>query len=126
MGSKQIIWYAGVLDEKASASQVLGGYAEHTGPLFAPHIEDTLNMLLKMGNYFHCQVREQAYIALPLLFTATVQAFPAQPSGIHSGPASSQYRIMHWPCTCLAPINWLDQVHCLTCEVHREVSNSQQ
>lgn len=39
-------------------------------------------MLLKMGNYFHCQVREQAYISLPLLYTATSQAFPAQPSGL--------------------------------------------
>ena len=37
-------------------------------------------------NCFHCQVREQAYIALPLLFTATVQAFPAQPSALPSGP----------------------------------------
>ena len=72
---------AGVLDEKASASQVLGSYPEHTGALYAPHIEETLNMLIKMGNYFHCQVREQAYTSLPLLFTATHQAFPAQPSG---------------------------------------------
>ena len=71
----------GVLDEKASASQVLGSYPEHTGVLYAPHIEETLNMLIKMGNYFHCQVREQAYTSLPLLFTATHQAFPAQPSG---------------------------------------------
>ena len=75
-----------MLDEKASASQVLGSYAEHTGALFAPHKEETLNMLVKIGNYFHCQVREQAYIALPLLFTATVQAFPAQPSGVPSAP----------------------------------------
>ena len=71
----------GVLDEKASASQVLGSYPEHTGALYAPHIEESLNMLIKMGNYFHCQVREQAYTSLPLLFTATHQAFPAQPSG---------------------------------------------
>lgn len=71
----------GVLDEKASASQVLGSYPEHTGALYAPHIQETLNMLLKMGNYFHCQVREQAYISLPLLYTATSQAFPPQPSG---------------------------------------------
>ncbi|KAL3153296.1 hypothetical protein ABBQ38_011641 [Trebouxia sp. C0009 RCD-2024] len=71
----------GVLDEKASASQVLGSYPEHTGALYAPHIQETLDMLLKMGNYFHCQVREQAYIALPLLYTATSQAFPPQPSG---------------------------------------------
>ena len=72
----------GVLDEKASASHVLGSYPEHTGALYSPHIQETLNMLLKMGNYFHCQVREQAYTALPLLFTATAQAFPAQPSGV--------------------------------------------
>lgn len=72
----------GVLDEKASASQVLGSYPEHTGALYAPHIQETLDMLLKMGNYFHCQVREQAYIALPLLYTATSQAFPPQPSGL--------------------------------------------
>lgn len=71
----------GVLDEKASASQVLGSYPEHTGALYARHIEESLNMLIKMGNYFHCQVREQAYTSLPLLFTATHQAFPAQPSG---------------------------------------------
>ena len=76
----------GVLDEKASASQVLGSYAENTGALYGPHIEETLNMLLKMGNYFHCQVREQAYIALPLLYTATSQAFPAQPSGLPCQP----------------------------------------
>lgn len=80
--SKGSTAFAGVLDEKASASQVLGSYPEHTGPLYTPHIQETLSMLLKMGNYFHCQVREQAYIALPLLYTATSQAFPAQPSGL--------------------------------------------
>ena len=72
---------AGVLDEKASASQVLGSYPEHTGALYAPHIQETLSMLLKMGNYFHCQVREQAHSPLPLPYASTSPAFPAQPSG---------------------------------------------
>lgn len=72
---------AGVLDEKASASQVLGLYAEATGALFAPHIEDTLAMLQKMASYFHSQVREQAYISLPLLLLAASQAFPSQTAG---------------------------------------------
>lgn len=73
---------AGVLDEKASACQALGLYAEATGPLFAPHLEETLSMLQKMANYFHCQVREQAYTSMPLLFTAAMQAFPNQASGV--------------------------------------------
>ena len=71
----------GVLDEKASASQVLGLYAEAAGAQYAPHIQETLAMLQKMANYFHCQVREQAYTSLPLLFVAALQAFPNQDSG---------------------------------------------
>ena len=71
----------GVLDEKASASQVLGLYAEAAGAQYAPHIQETLAMLQKMASYFHCQVREQAYTSLPLLFVAALQAFPNQDSG---------------------------------------------
>ena len=92
--STQVCWChaAGVLDEKASASQVLGLYAEATGALYAPHIEDTLLMLQKMANYFHSQVREQAYVSLPLLFVAASQAFPSQAAGL------SDFFFSVWKC----------------------------
>ena len=79
--SSQTSLIAGILDEKASATQALGLYAEATGALYAPHIEETLNMLQKMANYFHSQVREQAYTSLPHLFVAALQAFPNQATG---------------------------------------------
>lgn len=97
--------HAGVLDEKASASQALGLYGEATGALFAPHIEETLNMLQKMANYFHCQVREQAYTSLPLLFVAALQAFPNQASGVLLlWPACVRNNVeCYGPCSCSVP-----------------------
>ena len=72
---------AGVLDEKAAATQALGIYAKHAGAGFAPYVEQTLATLLRMALYFHDDVREQAYEALSFLALATHQAFPAPSPG---------------------------------------------
>lgn len=46
----------GVMDEKASASQALGEYAEATGPAFLPYLEHSVDMLKKMAEYGHEEV----------------------------------------------------------------------
>lgn len=72
---------AGVLDEKAAATQALGLYAKHTLAGFAPFIEPALAVLLRMAAYFHDDVREQAYEALSFLVLATDKAFPSPTPG---------------------------------------------
>jgi hypothetical protein len=71
----------GVLDEKAAATQALGIYAKVTLAHYAPYIEDTLSVLLRMAAYFHDDVREQAYEALSFLVAATSKAFPSSQAG---------------------------------------------
>lgn len=71
----------GVLDEKAAATQALGVYARETLAHYAPYIEQTLGVLLRMASYFHDDVREQAYEALSFLVAATTKAFPANAQG---------------------------------------------
>jgi hypothetical protein len=70
-----------VLDEKAAATQALGVYARETLAHYAPYIEQTLGVLLRMASYFHDDVREQAYEALSFLVAATTKAFPADAQG---------------------------------------------
>lgn len=83
---------AGVLDEKAAATQALGIYAKATLANFAPYIEEVLKVLLRMAAYFHDDVREQAYEALSFLVAATIQAFPASARGL------LLFRITNQPC----------------------------
>lgn len=61
--------------------QALGVYARETLAHFAPYIEQTLAVLLRMSSYFHDDVREQAYEALSFLVAATTKAFPANEQG---------------------------------------------
>jgi len=79
--SRIAVFPAGVLDEKAAAVQALGVYARETLAHFAPYIEQTLAVLLRMSSYFHDDVREQAYEALSFLVAATTKAFPATEQG---------------------------------------------
>ena len=75
------ISFAGILDEKAAATQALGLYAKATLELFGPHVERTLGVLQRMASYFHDDVREQAYDALAYLLAATAKAFPSLAPG---------------------------------------------
>ena len=77
---------AGVLDEKAAATQALGLYAKNTLAGFAPFIEPVLAVLLRMAAYFHDDVREQAYEALSFLVLATDKAFPSPTPGEKRDP----------------------------------------
>ncbi len=71
------VYIAGILDEKAAATQALGLYAKATLELYGPHVEHTLCVLQRMAGYFHDDVREQAYDALAYLVAATAKAFPS-------------------------------------------------
>ena len=75
------IYFAGILDEKAAATQALGLYAKATLELYGPHVERTLGVLQRMAAYFHDDVREQAYDALAHLLAATAKAFPSLAPG---------------------------------------------
>ena len=75
---------AGILDEKAAATQALGLYAKATLELYGPYVERTLPVLQRMAGYFHDDVREQAYDALSYLVAATAKAFPAPSPGMHT------------------------------------------
>ncbi|KAK9905642.1 hypothetical protein WJX75_003705 [Coccomyxa subellipsoidea] len=79
--SRRLNVRTGVLDEKAAATQALGVYARETLAHYAPYIEQTLGVLLRMASYFHDDVREQAYEALSFLVAATTKAFPADAQG---------------------------------------------
>lgn len=75
------IYFAGILDEKAAATQALGLYAKAMLELYGPHVERTLGVLQRMAGYFHDDVREQAYNALAYLVAATAKAFPSLAPG---------------------------------------------
>ena len=75
------IYFAGILDEKAAATQALGLYAKAMLELYGPHVERTLGVLQRMAGYFHDDVREQAYDALAYLVAATAKAFPSLAPG---------------------------------------------
>ena len=68
--------HAGILDEKAAATQALGLYAKATLELYGPYVERTLATLQRMSSYFHDDVREQAYDSLAYLTAATSKAYP--------------------------------------------------
>ena len=67
---------AAILDEKAAATLALGSYAEETLVAFAPYLERSLEVVLGLADYFHEEVREQAYTALPCLLKSALAAFP--------------------------------------------------
>ena len=73
--------HAGILDEKAAATQALGLYAKATLELYGPYAERTLATLQRMSGYFHDDVREQAYDALAYLTAATSKAYPSSTPG---------------------------------------------
>ncbi len=77
---------AGILDEKAAATQALGLYAKATLELYGPYVERTLSILQRMASYFHDDVREQAYDSLAYLVAATAKAFPISAPGVRSHP----------------------------------------
>ncbi|KAK9828387.1 hypothetical protein WJX81_002836 [Elliptochloris bilobata] len=80
-GEQRLSIRTAVLDEKAAASQALGIYAAEARAAFAPYIEEALATLIAMANYFHDDVRCQAYSSLAHLVPATAAAFPAGPGG---------------------------------------------
>ena len=71
---------AGITDEKASATRALGTYALATGRAYMPYLPSALEAIKQSTGYFHEDVREQAYLALPGLLHA-VQGSSAAASG---------------------------------------------
>ena len=82
--------HAGILDEKAAATQALGLYAKATLELFRPYVERTLATLQRMSGYFHDDVREQAYDSLAYLTAATSKAYPSSTPGEAQQSAQTQ------------------------------------
>ena len=72
----------GITDEKASATRALGTYATATGIAFAPYLAGALEAIKQSTSYFHEDVREQAYLALPGLLRATQGSPPAAPGNL--------------------------------------------
>ena len=81
---------AGILDEKAAATQALGLYAKATLELYRPYGERTLATLQRMSSYFHDDVREQAYDSLAYLTAATSKAYPSPTPGKTQGAAHAR------------------------------------
>lgn len=71
---------AGITDEKASATRALGTYALAAGGAYMPFLLSALEAIKRSTGYFHEDVREQAYLALPGLLHAA-QASSTAPSG---------------------------------------------
>ena len=82
--------HAGILDEKAAATQALGLYAKSTLELYGPYVERTLATLQRMSGYFHDDVREQAYDSLAYLTAATSKAYPSSTAGEVQQTAQTQ------------------------------------
>ncbi len=86
---------AAVLEEKAAAMMSIGIYAEVSLAAFAPYLEKALSLAADMSEYFHEDLREQAYTSLPSLLKACLAAYPA-PSGErlqqHCGTADKRRR----------------------------------
>ena len=70
-----------VLEEKAAAMMAIGIYAEVSLAAFAPYLDEALRLAAGMSEYFHEDLREQAYTSMPSLLKACLAAFPA-PSGV--------------------------------------------
>ncbi|KAK9818938.1 hypothetical protein WJX74_003705 [Apatococcus lobatus] len=69
----------GITDEKASATRALGTYAMATGMAYAPYLSDAVEAIKQSTGYFHEDVREQAYLALPGLLHAVQENVPVSP-----------------------------------------------
>lgn len=68
--------FAGVMDEKMSATAALGSYAEACPQAFMPYVEQTLAILSDMSHYWHDEARAAAYDSLQKLILATHKVFP--------------------------------------------------
>lgn len=68
--------HIGVMDEKVSATTVLGQYAEACPAAFTPFLEQALATLSTMVEYWHDEARAAAYDSLHKLVLAAHTAFP--------------------------------------------------
>lgn len=64
------------MDEKVSATTVLGQYAESCPTAFMPFMEKTLSTLQTMVEYWHDDARAAAYDSLHKVVLATHSCFP--------------------------------------------------
>jgi hypothetical protein len=67
---------SGVMEEKVSATTVLGQYAEACPTAFMPYMEPTLKTLSTMVEYWHDDARAAAYDSLHKLVLAAHSCFP--------------------------------------------------
>ena len=68
-----------MMNVKRASIVALGNLAEYTEGLFAPHLENALQCLKVLVDYFHHEIRERAAIALQQLVHGACLA--------HGGPA---------------------------------------
>lgn len=76
---------SGVMDEKVSATTVLGQYAEACPTAFMPFMEKALSTLSDMSQYWHDEARAAAYHSLHQLVLATHKSFPPSSAAAAAG-----------------------------------------
>lgn len=76
-----MLFYAAVLEEKAAAIHALGVYASECPHAFGPFIETSLDLALKMVEYFHEIVRDEAYTTLSHILKAALHHYPHTADG---------------------------------------------
>ncbi|GFH07074.1 importin N-terminal domain-containing protein [Haematococcus lacustris] len=79
----------GVTDEKAAALHALGLYAKHVPLGFQPYLGAALSLAARAANYFHEDVRCQAYEVLGQLVLSCHSCHPP-PAGAPPGTVSGQ------------------------------------
>jgi hypothetical protein len=80
---------SGVMEEKVSATTVLGQYAESCPKAFLPYMEPALKTLSVMAEYWHDDARAAAYDSLHKLVLAAHSCFPpSQPAAVSNNNPS--------------------------------------
>lgn len=81
-GMKAFSVRTAMLDEKASACQCIGNLAEHVGVCYGPYIEQSLQLLYDLADYFHEDVRGAVRGSMgPLVLAASRIYGEPQPDG---------------------------------------------
>lgn len=80
--------FPGVMEEKVSATNVLGQYAEACPTAFMPYMEPTLKTLSTMVEYWHDDARAAAYDSLHKLVLAAHSCFPPSQHAASNGNPS--------------------------------------
>ncbi|KAH6590949.1 hypothetical protein BASA50_008949 [Batrachochytrium salamandrivorans] len=74
-GSQKMAIKTSYLEDKCTAVEMLVCYVKELGPLYHPHVQETVALVLPMlGFYFHEGVRMAAFSVIPLLLQSWLKA----------------------------------------------------